>query len=184
MLKVKGWLNRYKIWSYGSRKNSFGKHIVLIFLIFCSFSLYSEVNDLRISENHYFEIVGSDAKSTHYINQLSNYVANYILGDFNENNYFPPRKVLIILSERDDAIEADKHYQCNMSGLGFVTLEIFWSKTLTLPITIEALVLSFLQSYCYATYGHEFLEKITTNAWMLDGLSNNIYLSLRPICCQ
>ena len=45
---------------------------------------------------------------------------------------------------------------------------------------IEALTVSFIQSFGYSIYGEHFLDKYPSKAWILKGLSQNIYVSLRP----
>ncbi|MDA0849421.1 MAG: hypothetical protein O2827_06690, partial [Verrucomicrobia bacterium] len=130
--------------------------------------------------NSFFEIVGTDIQSTQFANELSDYVAESILKEFAEDDYLPTRKILVQLFNKDTAFSEGESYKLNISDLGFVTLNVAWDESLSLPKMIEALVVSFLQSLGYANYGHLFLDECPSKAWLLKGLSQNIYLSLRP----
>lgn len=156
------------------------KTLYLGFLLSFSQLLFSEPTELKITENTFFEIVGTDIQSTQFANELSDYVAESILKEFAEDNYLPTRKILVQLLNKDTAFSEDKSYKLNISDLGFVTLNVAWDESLSLPKMIEALVVSFVQSLGYANYGHLFLDECPSKAWLLKGLSQNIYLSLRP----
>ncbi|MFL2826115.1 MAG: hypothetical protein ACJZ8T_03480, partial [Coraliomargaritaceae bacterium] len=156
------------------------KTLYLGFLLSFSQLLFSEPTELKITENSFFEIVGTDIQSTQFANELSDYVAEFILKEFAEDDYLPTRKILVQLLNKDTAFSEDKSYKLNISDLGFVTLNVAWDESLSLPKMIEALVVSFLQSLGYANYGHLFLDECPSKAWLLKGLSQNIYLSLRP----
>ena len=156
------------------------KTLYLGFLLSFSQLLFSEPTELKITENSFFEIVGTNIQSTQFANELSDYVAEFILKEFAEDDYLPTRKILVQLLNKDTAFSEDKSYKLNISDLGFVTLNVAWDESLSLPKMIEALVVSFLQSLGYANYGHLFLDECPSKAWLLKGLSQNIYLSLRP----
>jgi hypothetical protein len=156
------------------------KTLYLGFLLSFSQLLFSEPTELKITENSFFEIVGTDIQSTQFANELSDYVAEFILKEFAEDDYLPTRKILVQLLNKETAFSEDKSYKLNISDLGFVTLNVAWDESLSLPKMIEALVVSFLQSLGYANYGHLFLDECPSKAWLLKGLSQNIYLSLRP----
>lgn len=156
------------------------KTLYLGFLLSFSQLLFSEPTELKITENTFFEIVGTNIQSTQFANELSDYVAEFILKEFAEDDYLPTRKILVQLLNKDTAFSEDKSYKLNISDLGFVTLNVAWDESLSLPKMIEALVVSFLQSLGYANYGHLFLDECPSKAWLLKGLSQNIYLSLRP----
>ncbi|MGB0375182.1 MAG: hypothetical protein ACPGEE_04115 [Opitutales bacterium] len=156
------------------------KTLYLGFLLSFSQLLFSEPTELKITENSFFEIVGTDIQSTQFANELSDYVAEFILKEFAEDDYLPTRKILVQLLNKDTAFSEDKSYKLNISDLGFVTLNVAWDESLSLPKMIEALVVSFVQSLGYANYGHLFLDECPSKAWLLKGLSQNIYLSLRP----
>jgi hypothetical protein len=156
------------------------KTLYLGFLLSFSQLLFSEPTELKITENTFFEIVGTDIQSTQFANELSDYVAEFILKEFAEDDYLPTRKILVQLLNKDTAFSEDKSYKLNISDLGFVTLNVAWDESLSLPKMIEALVVSFVQSLGYANYGHLFLDECPSKAWLLKGLSQNIYLSLRP----
>lgn len=156
------------------------KTLYLGFLLSFSQLLFSEPTELKITENSFFEIVGTDIQSTQFANELSDYVAESILKEFAEDDYLPTRKILVQLLNKDTAFSEDKSYKLNISDLGFVTLNVAWDESLSLPKMIEALVVSFVQSLGYANYGHLFLDECPSKAWLLKGLSQNIYLSLRP----
>lgn len=156
------------------------KTLYLGFLLIFSQLLFSEPTELKITENSFFEIVGTDIQSTQFANELSDYVAEFILKEFAEDDYLPTRKILVQLLNKDTAFSEDKSYKLNISDLGFVTLNVAWDESLSLPKMIEALVVSFVQSLGYANYGHLFLDECPSKAWILKGLSQNIYLSLRP----
>jgi len=156
------------------------KTLYLGFLLSFSQLLFSEPTELKITENSFFEIVGTDIQSTQFANELSDYVAESILKEFAEDDYLPTRKILVQLLNKDTAFSEDESYKLNISDLGFVTLNVAWDESLSLPKMIEALVVSFVQSFGYANYGHLFLDECPSKAWLLKGLSQNIYLSLRP----
>jgi hypothetical protein len=156
------------------------KTLYLGFLLSFSQLLFSEPTELKITENSFFEIVGTDIQSTQFANELSDYVAEFILKEFAEDDYLPTRKILVQLLNKDTAFSEGESYKLNISDLGFVTLNVAWDESLSLPKMIEALVVSFLQSLGYANYGHLFLDECPSKAWLLKGLSQNIYLSLRP----
>lgn len=156
------------------------KTLYLGFLLSFSQLLFSEPTELKVTENSFFEIVGTDIQSTQFANELSDYVAESILKEFAEDDYLPTRKILVQLLNKDTAFSEDKSYKLNISDLGFVTLNVAWDESLSLPKMIEALVVSFVQSLGYANYGHLFLDECPSKAWLLKGLSQNIYLSLRP----
>ena len=156
------------------------KTLYLGFLLSFSQLLFSKPTELKITENSFFEIVGTDIQSTQFANELSDYVAESILKEFAEDDYLPTRKILVQLLNKDTAFSEDKSYKLNISDLGFVTLNVAWDESLSLPKMIEALVVSFVQSLGYANYGHLFLDECPSKAWILKGLSQNIYLSLRP----
>ena len=156
------------------------KTLYLGFLLSFSQLLFSEPTELKITENSFFEIVGTDIQSTQFANELSDYVAESILKEFAEDDYLPTRKILVQLLNKDTAFSEGESYKLNISDLGFVTLNVAWDESLSLPKMIEALVVSFLQSLGYANYGHLFLDECPSKAWLLKGLSQNIYLSLRP----
>lgn len=156
------------------------KTLYLGFLLSFSQLLFSEPTELKVTENSFFEIVGTDIQSTQFANELSDYVAESILKEFAEDDYLPTRKILVQLFNKDTAFSEGESYKLNISDLGFVTLNVAWDESLSLPKMIEALVVSFLQSLGYANYGHLFLDECPSKAWLLKGLSQNIYLSLRP----
>lgn len=156
------------------------KTLYLGFLLSFSQLLFSEPTELKITENSFFEIVGTDIQSTQFANELSDYVAEFILKEFAEDDYLPTRKILVQLLNKDTAFSEGESYKLNISDLGFVTLNVAWDESLSLPKMIEALVVSFVQSLGYANYGHLFLDECPSKAWLLKGLSQNIYLSLRP----
>lgn len=156
------------------------KTLYLGFLLIFSQLLFSEPTELKITENSFFEIVGTDIQSTQFANELSDYVAEFILKEFAEDDYLPTRKILVQLLNKDTAFSEGESYKLNISDLGFVTLNVAWDESLSLPKMIEALVVSFVQSLGYANYGHLFLDECPSKAWLLKGLSQNIYLSLRP----
>lgn len=156
------------------------KTLYLGFLLSFSQLLFSEPTELKITENSFFEIVGTDIQSTQFANELSDYVAESILKEFAEDDYLPTRKILVQLLNKDTAFSEGESYKLNISDLGFVTLNVAWNESLSLPKMIEALVVSFVQSLGYANYGHLFLDECPSKAWLLKGLSQNIYLSLRP----
>lgn len=143
-------------------------------------ALFSDPVELRVSENSYFEIVGSDIASIHYVNELSGFVGEALLKEFAEENYLFSRKVLVQLLNDETLLGDTGFYDLTVSNLGLVTLSVSWNDALSLPNMIEALVVSFLQSYGYASYGELFLEKYPSKAWILKGLSHHIYASLRP----
>ena len=62
------------------------KVFCLAWLLCLSQSLFAEKTELTISENSFFEIIGSDIKSTQVINELSNYVAESVLEEFSAIN--------------------------------------------------------------------------------------------------
>ena len=156
------------------------KVLCLVFLIGFSHSLFSEPNEIKITENAFFQIVGTDLGSTQYANELSNYVADSILSDFYQKNYRPSRRILVQLLSNKSALNDSDFYELSVSNLGFVTLNINWNGYLRLPIMIEALTVSFIQSFGYSSYGQLFLNKYPSKAWIIKGLSQNIYVSLRP----
>ena len=142
--------------------------------------LYSETVKLKVTENPFFEIIGADVQSTQFTNQLSHYVAKSVLKDFSEEDYWPSRKILVQLTADETAFAGGEYYKLHISELGFVTLSIHWNQYLSLPMAIEALVVSFIQSYGYASFGERFLEASPSKAWMLKGSSHHIYVSLKP----
>ena len=154
--------------------------LCLVFLLGFSQCLFSEPKELKISENAFFEIVGTDLRSTQYTNELSNYVADSILSDFYQKDYLPSRRILVQLLNTESAFNDSDFYELSVSNLGFVTLNIQWNESLSLPMMIEALTVSFIQSFGYSSYGERFLDKYPSKAWILKGLSQNIYVSLRP----
>ena len=156
------------------------KTISLGFLLSVSQFLFSQSAELKVSENSFFEIAGTDIQSTQFLNKLSYYVAEYILNDFSEEDYSPSRKILVQLLNKEAFSEDNGYYKLSVSDLGFVTLSISWDESLSLPTLIESLVVSFIQSFGYATYGELFFEKYPSKAWILKGLSQQIYISLRP----
>lgn len=156
------------------------KTLYLGFLLSLSQFLFSEPAELKITENSFFEIVGTDVQSTQFANELSGYVAESILKEFSEDDYFPTRKILVQLLNEDTAFKEGELYKLSISDLGFVTLSLAWDESLSLPKMIEALVVSFVQSFGYTNYGHLFIDNSPTKAWLLKGLSQHIYLSLRP----
>ena len=158
----------------------FKKVICLVFLLSFQQFLFSEPAKLKITENSFFEIVGTDLGSTQFTNELSNYVADSILSDFHQKNYVSSRRILVQLLNTESTFKDSAFYELSVSNLGFVTLNIQWNESLGLPILIEALTVSFIQSYGYSSYGELFLDKYPSKAWMLKGLSQNIYVSLRP----
>ena len=156
------------------------KGLCIIFLISFSQCLFSEPTKLKIAENAFFEIVGTDLRSTQYTNKLSNYVAESILSDFYQKDYVPSRRILVQLLNTESTFNYRDFYELSVSNLGFVTLNIRWNQSLSLPMMIEALTVSFIQSFGYSSYGEPFLDKYPSKAWMLKGLSQSIYVSLRP----
>ena len=158
----------------------FKKVICLVFLLSFQQFLFSEPAKLKITENSFFEIVGTDLGSTQFTNELSNYVADSILSDFCQKDYVSSRRILVQLLNTESTFKDSDFYELSVSNLGFVTLNIQWNESLGLPKLIEALTVSFIQSYGYSSYGELFLDKYPSKAWMLKGLSHNIYASLRP----
>ena len=156
------------------------KAISLGFLLSVSQFLFSQSAELKVSENSFFEIAGTDIQSTQFVNKLSYYVAESILNDFSEEDYSPSRKILVQLLNKEAFSDDSGYYKLSISDLGFVTLSISWDESLSLPSLIESLVISFIQSFGYATYGELFFEKYPSKAWILKGLSQQIYISLRP----
>ena len=156
------------------------KVLCLISLLVFLQCLFSELKELKISENAFFEIVGTDLGSTQYTNELSNYVADSILSDFYQKDYLPSRRILVQLLNTESTFHDSDFYELSVSNLGFVTLNIQWNESLSLPMMIEALTVSFIQSFGYSSYGERFLDKYPSKAWILKGLSQNIYVSLRP----
>lgn len=164
------------------KSNFYSIKKALCLVLWLSFSqlLYSETVELKVMENPFFEIIGTDFQSTQFTNKLSQYVAKSLLKDFSEEDYWPSRKILVQLLRDETAFAGGEYYKLHISELGFVTLSIHWNKSLSLPMTIEALVVSFIQSYGYASYGERFLEVSPSKAWMLKGLSQHMYVSLKP----
>lgn len=159
----------------------FFKKVACIVLIFCfSKLLFAEQTELKITENSFFEIVGSDLESNQFTNELSNYVAESILSDFYQEDYLPSRRILVQLLNAESIFNDNDFYDLNVSNLGFVTLNINWNESLDLALMIEALTVSFIQSFGYSSYGKMFLQKYPSKAWLLKGLSTSIYISLRP----
>ena len=156
------------------------KTISLGFLLSVSQFLFSQSAELKVSENSFFEIAGRDIQSTQFVNKLSDHVAESILNNFSEEDYSPSRKILVQLLNKEAFSEDNGYYKLSVSDLGFVTLSISWDESLSLPTLIESLVVSFIQSFGYATYGELFFEKYPSKAWILKGLSQQIYISLRP----
>lgn len=156
------------------------KTVYLGFILSLSQFLFSEPAELKITENSFFQIVGTDVQSTQLANELSDYVAESILKKFSEDDYLPTRKILVQLLNKDTAFKEGESYKLSISDLGFVTLSIAWDESLSLPKMIEALVVSFVQSFGYTNYGNLFIDNCPTKAWLLKGLSQHIYLSLRP----
>ena len=156
------------------------KVLCLVFLLGFSQCLFSELKEPKISENAFFEIVGTDLGSTQYTNELSNYIADSILSDFHQKDYLPSRRILVQLLNTEGTFNDSDLYELSVSNLGFVTLNIQWNESLSLPTMIEALTVSFIQSFGYSSYGERFLDKYPSKAWILKGLSQNIYVSLRP----
>ena len=156
------------------------KVLCLVFLLGFSQCLFSQPAKLKITENDFFEIVGTDLVSTQFVNELSNYVADSILRDFNKRDYVPSRKILVKLFNKKNSLNDDHYYELSISDLGFVTINIYINESLGMPKLIEAMTVSFIQSFGYSIYGRVFLEKYPSKAWILKGLSQNIYVSLRP----
>ena len=156
------------------------KGISLGLLLCVSQFLFSHSAQLKVSENSFFEIVGKDIQSTQFVSKLSYYVAESILNDLSEEDYSTSRKILVQLLNKEAFPEDSGYYKLSISDLGFVTLSISWDESLCLPILIESLVVSFIQSFGYATYGELFFEKYPSKAWILKGFSQQIYISLRP----
>ena len=101
------------------------KVLCLVFLLGFSQCLFSEPKELKISENAFFEIVGTDLGSTQYTNELSNYVADSILSDFYQKDYLPSRRILVQLLNTKSTLNDDHFYELSISDLGFVTLNIY-----------------------------------------------------------
>lgn len=154
--------------------------LCLVFILGFSQCLFSEPKELKITENAFFEIVGTDLRSTQFTNELSNYIADSILSDFHQKDYLPSRRILVQLLNTQSTFNDSDFYELSISDLGFVTLDINCNKSLSLPMMIEALTVSFIQSFGYSSYGERFLHKYPSKAWILKGLSQNIYVSLRP----
>ena len=155
---------------------------VLCLFFFCTFFqilLFAE-KELEITENTFFEIVGTDLESTQYVNELSNYVAKSILSDLYLSDYLPARRILVQLLNTENGFRDTKFYELSISDLGFLTVNIQWNESLQLPMLIEALTVSFIQSFGYSIYGDVFLDKYPSKAWLLKGLSSDIYIKLRP----
>ena len=107
-------------------------------------------------------------------------MADSILRDFNKRDYVPSRKILVKLFNKKNSLNDDHYYELSISDLGFVTINIYINESLGMPKLIEAMTVSFIQSFGYSIYGRVFLEKYPSKAWILKGLSQNIYVSLRP----
>ena len=101
---------------------SLGKIFCLACLLSLLQPLFSEQRDLVVSENSFFEIVGSDIKSSHFINELSEYVAESILLELSQEDYLPPRKVLVQLLSNEAEPSGISSYDLNISDLGPFTL--------------------------------------------------------------
>ena len=156
------------------------KVLCLVFSLGFSQCLFSEPKELKITENAFFEIVGTDLGSTQFANELSYHVAYSILSDFYQKDYVPSRRILVQLLNTDSTFNDSDFYKLSVSNLGFITLDIQWNESLSLPMMIEALTVSFIQSFGYSSHGERFLYKYPSKAWILKGLSQNIYVSLRP----
>ena len=156
------------------------KFICLVFSLNISHFLFSESSNLKVTENAFFEIVGAELVSVNFANELSNYVAESILDDFYEADYNPSNKILIQLLNFESTFNDSDFYELNISNLGHVTINIKWDESLPLPVLIEAFTVSFIQSFGFSIFGQPFLEKYPTKAWMLKGITQDIYVSLRP----
>ncbi len=145
-------------------------------------------NDLAYSANRYFDIVGNETRSVLYIQQLSEFVSEKVLSELDESDFTLTRKILVQLYPFSDSANTSSDslkvmhppYTLSISDLGFVTASFNWNESLDLYSCIEGIVASFIQAYGYATYGNIFLELCPSKSWYIQGISADIYLSLRP----
>ena len=164
----------------GSNSWFLWKGFFLVLSLIISKFLFSLPKELEITDNSFFEIVGSDVRSTQFANKLSNYVAESILRNFAQEDYIPTRKILVQLLNKDTFFNTGEHYSLSTSKLGFATLNLAWNESLSMQKFIEALVFSFVNSFGYSNHGSMFIDECPSKAWLLKGLSQDIYLSLRP----
>ena len=81
------------------------------------------------------------------------------LSDFNQKDYVSPRRILVQLLNTKSTLNESDFYKVSVSNLGD-TLNIHWNESLGLPILIEALTVSFIQSYGYSVMASFFLINI------------------------
>ncbi len=145
-------------------------------------------NDLAYSANRYFDIVGEETRSVHYIQQLTELISEKVLSELDESDCDLARKILVQLYPFSNSANppnaTDKvtllPYTLTISDLGFVTASFNWQESLGLYTCIEGIVAAFIQAYGYATYGNIFLELCPSKGWYIQGIAADIYLALRP----
>lgn len=128
-------------------------------------------------EGRLFNIVGTDNRSTSFVNVLAEHVAKTCCDYVKAGNHNFPQKILVTLYPEESA-NFEKGYQIRISPRGQVSLDFCWNKSLSFETACRALAEAYLLSYARFNYGTGVNERI--RFWPLSALGAQSYLSLRP----
>ncbi|MGC6455640.1 MAG: hypothetical protein ACON39_07755 [Coraliomargaritaceae bacterium] len=148
----------------------------------CALGFISEsLGRFETTEGQYFDIVGSDRRSVHFVEELGERVvleAERYLGD--QPDSFPQR-ILVTLRPGDESPGAEEYRIFSEPG-GFVRIDFNWREELAYYDLCRGMVDAYLFRYAIYHYGYEAPEK--SKAWVISALSHQTYLSLRPAVYQ
>lgn len=136
---------------------------------------------LESAGNAQFEVVGFQARSVSYVEELSQHVVDVAERYLDPNALRFPQRVLISLRP-SDFVEFEGDYFVRVGERGFVNLDLRWEEPLSLRTTCQALAEALLVRYSIFNYGEDgpgFLP-----IWPATAIGTKAYLSLRPAHSQ
>ncbi|PXA03969.1 hypothetical protein DDZ13_10045 [Coraliomargarita sinensis] len=155
-----------------------GKVIVSWFLVLVLLlPAQGQSPELRSAGNAQYEIIGLDARSVSYVDELSSHVVKVAERYLDAGALQFPQRILVSLKPEKYA-EFEGDYQVRVGERGFVNLDLRWEASLGLRTTCRALTEALLVRYSVLNYGDEgpnFLPE-----WPVAAIGTKAYLSLRP----
>jgi hypothetical protein len=132
---------------------------------------------LHSAGNAQFEIVGLDARSVSYVDDLSRHVVQVAARYLDADGLQFPQRILVKLKP-EKYVDFEGVSIVRIQERGFVNLDLRWEAPLTLLQTCRALSRALLVRYSIFNYGKEGPSVLPN--WPADAIGITAYLALRP----
>lgn len=134
-------------------------------------------SELRSASNAQFEIVGLDARSVNYIEELSRHVVE-VAGRYLDRSAFQfPQRILVSLKP-PEYVDFEGDHSVRFRERGFVNLDLRWEKSLELLTTCRALSEALLVRYSIFNHGQAGPDALPR--WPATAIGTKTYIVLRP----